>query len=190
MKSEHTQRIAEADAVCDGVFRGMADTVKGALNHFSPAIRGAATRLEIVFDTYGNVAKMTHDDETAMIANLNKDLLEKYAADVEALALTGWIAELDRLNSAFKALMMERYDESAGRSSLVLREVRGEIDDSYRALTRRIDALQEVSGSEPDAPWAAFIAELNAVIERANNNIAVREGIARAAAEKKKAINN
>ncbi|MDR2882596.1 MAG: DUF6261 family protein [Alistipes sp.] len=181
-KSEHTARINQLDTDRDSIYRGMVDAVRSASNHFKADIRAAAGRLQIVFDTYGNVTAMTHDEESAMIANLLKDITVKYAADCEALGLNGWIGELDRLNEALKAAVMERYDETAGRSSLVLREVRGRIDGAYRVLAERVDALQIVEGGAADAPWAAFIAELNAVIERANNNIAIREGIA--AAEK------
>jgi hypothetical protein len=45
-----------------------------------------------------------------------------------------------------------------------------------------VDALQVVSGDEAGAPWAAFIADLNAVIERAAHLVAQRRG--RAEAEK------
>ncbi|MDR2882850.1 MAG: DUF6261 family protein, partial [Alistipes sp.] len=182
MKSEHTKRIAELDAARDSVFRGMTDTANGAAHHFNPAVREAAGRVGIAMKTYGNVAAMNYDDETAMIANLLKDLTVKYLADVEMLDLGAWIGELDRLSEEFKRLMLERYDEGTGRSTLVLREVRGRMDDAYRAVARRVDALQEVSGDEPGAPWAAFIAELNEVIARADNLLAQREG--RAAAER------
>jgi hypothetical protein len=189
-KSERTARIDELDRARDEVFRGLSDTVRGALHHFKPAAREAAGRLAIVLDTYGNVAKMTLDDETAMIYNLLKDMTDaRHAADVEELGLAGWIGELDRLNVALSKLMIERYDEGTERTPLVLRRVRGEMDDAYRAVARRIDALQEVSGSEAGAPWAAFIAELNEVIVRADNLLAQRAGRAAAARKKEEEAN-
>jgi hypothetical protein len=44
--------------------------------------------------------------------------------------------------------------------------------------------LQVVEGAEAGAPWAAFIAELNVIVERAAHLVAVRRG--RAAAERER----
>ncbi|MDR2882463.1 MAG: DUF6261 family protein [Alistipes sp.] len=56
-RSALTAEIHDADAERDRVFRGLADAVRSAANHFSPAVAEAAGRLRIVFDAYGNVAR-------------------------------------------------------------------------------------------------------------------------------------
>ena len=94
-KSEQTARVNELDAQRDRTFRGLVDTVNGYANHFTAAIREAANRVLIVLDTYKNVASMSLDDETAMLYNLCKDLVELRADDVTTLALAPWITELN-----------------------------------------------------------------------------------------------
>ncbi len=185
IKSGQTGRIVDLDNRRDRMFRGMVDTVKGALNHFNTGIAASARRIMIVLETYGNLNVMTTDDETAMLYNLLKDLREKCAVDVETLGLDAWIDELDNLNRALQAAMAARVNEIAARTPLVYSTVRTEIDMAYRALVRRIDALEEVGGTGEGAPWAAFITDLNVVIERSNNLMAIRKG--KAAAGKKKA---
>ncbi len=181
-KSAITKQIAEADAERDRVFSGMVSAYRAALNHFSPAARAAAARLDPPFSTYGNVAALPDDEQTAALYNLCKDLRERHYDDTEALGLIPWLDEAERLNRAFEALMMSRFEETTGRTTLVMRQTRLAIGEVWYRLADRIDALEIVSGDEAGAPWAAFIAELNAVVERTDNIVAMRRG--RAAAKK------
>jgi hypothetical protein len=187
MKSEHTARIAAADHERDTVFRGMANAVKSAGGHFDAAKRAAAGRLKIVFDTYGNLAAKADDEETSAIGNLLRELLTNHAADCEALGLTEWITELDRLNRAVEALMRERFDEVTERTDLVMRDIRLQIGEVWYSLADRIDALHIVEGDTACAPWTSLIADLNAVIERTENIVAQRKGRAKAEKEEEAA---
>ncbi len=81
--------------------------------------------------------------------------------------------ELERKNQALDELIKQRYDESAQRSDLVLKEVRAQVDDAYRAITERIDALMLIEGS---VVYEEFIRRLNVVIEKYNNTLARRQG--------------
>jgi hypothetical protein len=195
-KSALTEKIAEADHARDEVFRGLTEANRAALNHFTPAVREAAKRLQIVFDTYGNVARKPVAEESSALYNLIHEVTGHHADDMETLNLGGWIVELDRLNNAVQELMSERYDENASRTSLVLKEVRAREDEAYRTITERIDALRIVEGDEievdPDqndgavsipTPWADFIRRLNAIIDRTGDILAQRRG--RSSAKKK-----
>lgn len=186
MKSALTAEIDAADATRDDIFRGLTNTVRGALTHFEEARRKAAARVEIVLDTYGNAAARSHFEETSAIHNLLVELTGvKHAADVETLDLGGWISELDRRNTAVKKLLEQRTDESADRTSLVLKTVRTEVDAAYRALAGAVDALATVdalSGGASAALYGGFIRRLNERIDFVNDSLAIRRGIA--AAEK------
>ena len=57
MKSAITADIEAADHVRDLTFRGISDAAKSALRHFKPETQAAARRLQVLFDTYGNVAR-------------------------------------------------------------------------------------------------------------------------------------
>ncbi|MDR2882379.1 MAG: DUF6261 family protein [Alistipes sp.] len=184
VKSARTAEIAAADRARDGVFRGLANAVRSARDHYNPAMREAGVRVGIVFDTYGNVAAKADDEETAAVYNLLVELTTRHAADCEALGLTGWIGELDRCNVTVERLMRERFEETTERSGLVMRDVRLAIGEVWYALADRVDALQIVEGGAADSPWAAFIAEINAIAERTENIVAERRG--RAAAKKER----
>jgi hypothetical protein len=115
---------------------------------------------------------MNDNAETAGIQNLLQELKsEKYAADAKLVGIDTWAAELEVANNAFDAVNQERYDESAERSVLVLREVRQKIDTAYREMVARIEALfllEETPESKD------FITRLNVVIDRYKSLISHR----------------
>ncbi|MDR2882323.1 MAG: DUF6261 family protein [Alistipes sp.] len=185
VKSALTAEINDADAARDAIFRGLVNTVKADLTHFGEAHRKAATRLEIVLDTYGNAAAMSHMEETSAIYNLLVELTTRHTEDCETLGLMQWIAELDKRNVAVEKLLAGRANEGAERTQLVLKAVRAEVDDAYRALAEAVDALAKVdslTGGAAAALYADFTRRLNERIDMVNDALAIRRGMA--AAEK------
>jgi hypothetical protein len=162
-KSSLTAQLQEADKARDEIFLGMAETAKAALKHFNPAVREAASRLKVVFDTYGNVAVKPLNEQTSAVYNLLQELHGKYAQDVETVGIAQWAAELQARNNAFSGLMKERFDETASRCDIVLREARAELDQAYFAIRERINAFVIVEGV---ADYENFIRTLNAVIAK------------------------
>lgn len=183
-QSALTQRIADADAARDEVFRGLVNTYTAALSHFDTTIRNTALRLQPPFRAYGNLAKKPNNEKTSAIYNFCKDLTEKYPDEVDALGLGPWLDKLTALNRATEALMMERIDEAAARTDLVMSRVRIEMKQVWYRLADRLDALELIFGEDEGAPWAALIEKLNGITTQTENIVAVRRG--RAAAGKKK----
>ena len=173
MKSAITAEINDADSYRDEIFSGMVEANKSALKHYDNNVREAAKRLKIVFDTYGNISRKPLDEETSAIYNILQDLKGKYAADAETVGLNGWIAELEQANETFSALMLDRYDESATRTSLVMKQVRQQVDDAYRTISERINASIIIEG---EAQYADFVTTLNTVIKRYADILAQRKG--------------
>jgi hypothetical protein len=164
VKSEFTAKIHEADKARDEIYLGMAETVTATLRHFNPTVRQAAERLKIIFDTYGNVANKPLNEETSAIYNILQELKGKYAADAESVGLTLWVTELETRNLAFEALVKERFDETAARTTdIVMKQARAQLDEAYRVIVERINALAVVEGV---ASYEAFIKTLNAVIAK------------------------
>ncbi|MDR1866134.1 MAG: DUF6261 family protein [Bacteroidales bacterium] len=173
-KSGYTVEIKEADHRRDMLFRGFADAVKSALNHFDPAKREAARRIEIVLDNYGNIAAKALDQETAAIDDLLRELGGgEYPALVGHLALADWLVQLDAENRNFKTLMMARYGETSQRPATRMKAARKDTDVAFRNIIDRIEALATVNGIAACEP---FIRELNAVIERYKNILAAEAG--------------
>jgi hypothetical protein len=173
-KSGYTDEIKEADHRRDMLFRGFADAVKSALNHFDSAKREAARRIEIVLNNYGNIAAKTLDQETAAIDDLQRELGGgEYPALVDSLALADWLVQLDAENQTFKTLMMARYGETSLRPTTRMKAARKNTDAAFRNIIDRIEALATVNGV---AQYEPFIRELNAVIERYKNILAAEAG--------------
>ena len=164
VKSEFTAKIHEADKARDEIYLGMAETNTAALRHFDPDVRQAASRLKIIFDTYGNVTNKPLNEETSAIYNILQELKGKYAADAESVGLTLWVTELETRNLAFEALVKERFDETAARTTdIVMKQARAQLDEVYKTIVERINALAVVEGV---TAYEAFIKTLNAVIAK------------------------
>ena len=180
-KSAITADIQEADRRRDQLFRGMVDTGNAALNHFRTEVQDAARRLKIVFDTYGNLAKKPLNEQTSAVYNLLQDLNGAYAADAATAGIKEWADELQAANEAFDRLIKDRYEESALKTDLVLKQVRQQVDGQYRLIIERINALVTIEGAEA---YTEFIRYLNTIIARYTTTVAQRAGKA-----KKKAAN-
>jgi hypothetical protein len=177
VKSATTAGIEAADHARDRTFNGLAGTCKAALNHYDHDVAEAAARLQIVFDTYGNLAAKSLNEETSGIYNILQDLKGSYAGDVQAVGLSGWVAKLEADNNKFEALVKERNDENASKTHLNLKECRAETDKAYSAIIERLNALMNVYG---EADYTEFASELNEFTDKYNNAIAQRHGRAKA----------
>jgi hypothetical protein len=82
---------------------------------------------------------------------------------VAVVGLGGWISELETRNNAFGELVKSRFDETAARTDIVLKEARAELDAAYFAIRERLNALAIVEGA---ANYETFIKTLNAVIAK------------------------
>jgi len=163
VKSAKTAQIQEADRARDEIYTGMVESNTAALKHFDENVRSGATRLKIVFDTYGDVARKPLNEETSAIYNILQELKGKYASDVALVGISGWVSELEARNNAFAELMRDRFDETASRTDIVLKEARVEVDNAYFAIRERINALVVVEGV---SVYENFIRTLNAVIAK------------------------
>jgi hypothetical protein len=173
MKSALTEDIEEADRRRDRIFRGIIDANKSALKHFNAGTQAAAKRLKVLFDTYGNVAAKPINEETSAIHNLLQELNGNYAADAATTGITDWATELETANNALDSLVKNRYDESAQRTTLVMKETRTQTDAACRIITDRIDALMLIEGTPV---YSGFITQINVIIEKYRNILAQREG--------------
>jgi hypothetical protein len=173
IKSAITAEIQAADKARDIIWSDMLKANSAALRHFDPDVQKAAKRLKVLFDTYGNIAITPLDAQTALVINILQELHGNYAADVAAVGLVRWVAELQARNKAFQALMKERYDETTSKTDVVVKQARAALDESYRTIADRIAAFVTLEGA---AGFEPFIRSLNSVIERFNNLLATRAG--------------
>jgi hypothetical protein len=162
-RSKFTQEIYGKDHVRDTVNRGMVDTVDAALHHFNPVYVEAAKTIDNVLRRYGNMARKTLDDETVAIYDMLREFQQPAVAQaIVRIGLTPWVEKLADENAKFEALMTERYDEAAAKTSYRMKTARAETDRYYTAIINRVesDHLAGIPICE------AFIKDLNAIIER------------------------
>ncbi|MCX6239340.1 MAG: DUF6261 family protein [Bacteroidia bacterium] len=63
--------------------------------------------------------------------------------------------------------------EEATKTQLLMAQVRLEIDEAYRQITKRINAQIVING---EVPYKVFVDELNQRIDFYGNNAAIRSG--------------
>ena len=175
-KSAITEQIQAADKARDDIFTGMAEQNKSLLKHFDTAKREAAGRLQIVFNTYGNVAVKSINEETSAIYNFLQDLRsDKYKADTAAAGLTDWANELEIRNKAFDTLVKQRDIETSGKTDVNLKEARGNLDVAYDEIADIIEA-HILLGTDGKAVLEPVIVAFNPVIDRYIKLLNARHG--------------
>jgi hypothetical protein len=173
VKSAVTEKIHDADRARDEVWRGLKHMIYAALNDFDQIILKAAKRLEIVFNTYGNIAKKPINEETSAIYNILQELNGKYAEDIKTVGAERWVEELEIRNNAFKDLMKERHDEATTKVYTSLRHARTDIDKVYRRIIKRMEAYIEIEGINQ---YEEYVKTLNDIVNKYAMAVAVRNG--------------
>jgi hypothetical protein len=173
LKNPLTTEINLMDENRDGLLIGLRGTVKYATYHYDETIKAAAIKLMQLFDHYGEIERRSFSEETAAIIKLVSELNGTYAPLCQTVNVTGWINQLKEANLNFDALVNGRNSDMAIKPKLQLKAVRIEIDNQYRAIVKRINAIIEVT---PQEAQLAFANELNQYIDKANLAIAQRQG--------------
>jgi len=173
-KSDFAQQIEDADDLRNDTFRGICNILESAHKHFRAEVREVATRLQVVFDYYGDLANEPRDGKTADMNSFVNDLSGKYAADVDMVGLTEWVMVLKTNNDAFDALKENRATEAGTRTQLKMKQERANVDVAYNNIITQINALILVEG---ETNYTVITSELNALIDEYSNIIAKRKGL-------------
>jgi hypothetical protein len=189
-KSEYTEEIWEQDHKRDTIYRGLADAIKSALNHFNANKSKAAEQLDLIFQSYGNIAQKPLDEATAAIDDLlrelgyDRDAVTPSAnnagtpmAAIMTLGLLDWLDELYTDNQQLKTLMEARYNEIAHRPGEQMRHARTEVDKAYHDIVAHIEALILIQG---ESAYADFVDQLNAIVARYKHILAQQAGARKA----------
>jgi hypothetical protein len=82
-------------------------------------------------DTYGNVACKSVNEETSAIYNILQDFRGKYKSDCDKINIAEWVDGLELENNELEELMSKRFDESASKPNIVVRDARKKLDNVY-----------------------------------------------------------
>jgi hypothetical protein len=162
LKSKLTITIKALDKERDRLFRGFADAVKSALNHFVEAKRAAARELDSILKHYGHVTREHLNEETAAIYDILRELnTPENLALVTLLDLAAWLVELEKVNRELEELMSDRFEEVSKRPEQRVRDLRVEVDAQLRVIIEKVEAMERTG-----SPFynAAFVKETNALM--------------------------
>ncbi len=157
-----TGKLVKADDLRDETFSGLISNVKSLTKHFNADIREKATAIDLFIAPYGNVAIASYNEETAMIYNITKELLERYVEALTVCNLKEWVETLQQQNEDFKVIMAQRNEAITNQEPVHMRSLRKQVDSVYRLMEKRVEASALLNGDEL---YADFIKQLNGRIE-------------------------
>jgi hypothetical protein len=159
--------IAEADARIDRTIVGINSIVNAGLHHFDPAVVVAADCIHARMKAFGNIESKSYEGEATAVGILIDDLRGKFAGDVSLLGLAAWIDELSAAHKAFDELFEQRNVEWAGKPDANLRDVRRQVNDTYRQMIERIAAAATLDDTDT---YTEFVRQLNQEISYFNEH--------------------
>jgi len=172
-KNSYSTLVAQADVIRDNTIDGMDDAIKSGVKHFNAEVREPAKRLKILRASSGDITRKAYSKESGDIVKLLSDLKGPYAADVAAAKISDWVVELEANQNNFVATQNHRYDEEGEKTRVRMKKVRVEVDEAYRIMVKKINALIIVNG---EAPYVEFVNKLNQRIDVYTTNLAIYKG--------------
>jgi len=171
--SVFTKTITQADEYRDQLDRSFNLLVESKTYDYDPAVRESAGRVERILQQYGNLRKLTYNEESKGLTNRSIELNSKYAADVALIGGTELLARSDQANNEFSNHFGDRANEKAAIISGNVRTARQEVDNAYDAIVNQINALALING---DTDYAEFIDKTNYYVKYYKNVLAARKG--------------
>lgn len=172
-KNPKTRLIAEADFGRDDLTRGVFGLVNALCRHYVPAKREAALNLKVVCDHYRDLPTRSFNNQTNGTVNFIAEVRTNYLANLQTLGIEDWFDELETRNNAFSVLLMSRHNEEAVTSTARIKEIRPRLDEKYKALVKRVNALLELNST---AALVSFAQMVNRRIEYNQEILAQRRG--------------
>lgn len=174
--SELTTESEKQDQARDRAYSAFKSFVKVCLNEDDQGVVDAAERVMFVIrkteiDT-GNPLRLPSNKETASINSLiaNLALLN---ADIELMGAKTRFARLADVNQAYADLQLDRYEEKSEKPSGDTKTSRLAVEEAYRAVADRINALLLLNQDEELLP---FVGTHNVTIDNYKTRIAMRKG--------------
>lgn len=171
--SQETALRAEVDKQRDKVAVYILNRINGAAGLLLQSEREAGIFLANVVKPYTGISNLPLNQETETIKGLLVDLRKeenKKAAD--ALALTPYMSELERLNNEFESLTEQRTNTRLENSIEKSKIVRAKADSLYEDMT---DLAYAWSLAHPSDVASNFIREVNALIDEAQASLHQRK---------------
>ena len=180
LASTHTKTIVELDFGRDESVRGITLVVDGYCHHPTLELKNAALHVKLIMGKFGDITEMPYDQETGTINDMLVVLNKDAKADMALIHVDAWGDILQVQNNDFDAEKKLRYEEGSDKTPLTAKPIRKKVDEVYRKIVKRINALIEVNGS---AAYADVVNDINQLVEAYNHTVEIRQGRNAAAAE-------
>jgi hypothetical protein len=109
--SDLTRQLAEADQRIDRTVVGINSIIKAGLHHYDTKVVEASHRIHVRMSAFGDIESKAYEEEANSVRLLVTDLRSNYSVDLDTLALSQWINELELAGAAFDALFTQRNTE-------------------------------------------------------------------------------
>lgn len=161
-KSAFTAKMNAADDKRDKIIRIFQSQVASPDVYPDVEDQEACRRLNILFESYKNIANTAQEKETGMCRNLIQDLRsDAFKADVTKLGLDKWVTRLEEANEEFDAMVENRISENQTKVTGGVAEPRKQTEAAYEDIVAKVNALVRVYG---ETKYADFIDYVNARI--------------------------
>lgn len=173
--SKFTEMLYTQDSLRDNTWTALNERVKATLMCPIAKEVEAAKNIKRIFDLYGNIRKLSYNEETAACTNLSTDLDKaENAADCATIGITKWANALKKINIDFKAVQNQRDTESSNKNSGNVKEVRLVLDPLYEEIINRVNAMVTLKMATPEIE--TFVKEVNQKIKVYETTLAARQG--------------
>lgn len=163
-----TDQIKELDKLRDKLYWGYKAIVEAYLDYPLPSEAEAAKYLNQHIKDYAIDPRENRQKESGLLLNFTADLQGKFAAYVQTLHLTDYVAQLKLANDQLIEATSVRTEERSQMLTGALAEAQLQTDAAYRSMVEMVNALALVEG---DAPYAAYINYMNALIKEYKQDI-------------------
>ena len=166
------KRVTEADAARDFAWTGLYDYVKAMTAHPDASIAAAAEKALAILDKYGNPTAKPQLEESGILYNLLQELkAAKEVGDFSGLDIEVWLTRLETKEATFLEATDAKVQEEATREAGLSKQARQAADDAYRKLVDIVNMLAAMHGDEK---FAAFIGNVNALVEQQRTKLKTR----------------
>ncbi|MBN1182261.1 MAG: hypothetical protein JXB49_08245 [Bacteroidales bacterium] len=171
-KSEITALLTKLDERRDRALVCISIVADGFLNHFNPRKQDAAQKISDCISKYGSkLYTLNYQAETSVLTSLGEDLQGELSESVNLLHLNEVVDEMNAANTEFNEKFIDRIDETSMDDSESTSNLIKLTLEKYKVLCRHIDAHATITPSEQ---YTNLIKRLNALIERYNSTMALR----------------
>lgn len=184
-----SETVVRLDGLRDNAYSGLAAQIRNSVHHFDPDKAATAREADLILRKYGSPCALPYLEENGVLHNLIQELktfdnhqsvdrpdvvlLSEPATDrLTTIGAAEWLERLEVVNTQFLEAFANRNTSQADVVTGASKAARTAVDDAYRAIAKRINALAEVNG---DANYVAVINAINTLIDRQKSVLAARK---------------